>query len=162
MDYHGGQDRDKYIAALYDAQYKRLYRIAFRMIGRSDVAEEIVQETFILALSKWETLKEHPAPEKWLVVTLSNLVKNEKRLQVFKDMSIEELFHIPAAEAEQGIGEILPRQLAKEDKEVLIWRYELKLDYQEIADRLGISESGSRSRVFRAVERCRKLLADEK
>ena len=47
--------------------------------------------------------------------------------------------------------------LSREDREILIWRFEEDLSYGELADRLGISETGCRSRVFRAVKRCRAL-----
>ena len=94
--------------------------------------------------------------------TLVNLARNEKRLHRYRDVPMEELFAIPAAEDERGIEELLPKELAQQDKEVLIWRYELELDYREIANRLGVSETGSRSRVHRAIERCRKLLENKK
>ena len=94
--------------------------------------------------------------------TLVNLAKNEKRLHRHSDVPMEGLLAVPATEDRRGIEELLPKQLAEEDKEVLIWRYELGLDYREIANRLGISETGSRSRVHRAIERCRKLLENKK
>ena len=72
---------------------------------------------------------------------------------------METLFHMPAPEAKRGLTELLPTKLPQEDREVLIWRFEQELEYKEIANRLGISETGSRSRVFRALERCRKLLS---
>lgn len=156
------RDRDKFISSLYQSEYKRMYRVAFHQIGDSDTAEELVHEAFFLALSRWGKLKDHPKPEGWLMETLVNLIKNERRLQRHSDVPIEELLTVPAIEGKQGIEEILPEQLTKQDKEVLIWRYELGLDYREIANRLGVSETGSRSRVHRAVERCRKLLGDNK
>ena len=56
-----------------------------------------------------------------------------------------------------ALAETLPRQLSPQDREVLLWRFEQGLDYDEIANLLGISEAGGRSRVSRAVRRCRAL-----
>ena len=155
-------DRDQLISSLYLSEYKRLYRVAFHEVGDHETAEELVHETFALALSRWEKLKDHPKPAGWLMETLVNLSRNEKRLQHYREVSLEELFAAPATEDRRGIEELLPKQLAQQDKEVLIWRYELELDYREIANRLGVSETGSRSRVHRAIERCRKLLENKK
>ena len=156
------RDRDEYIASLYNASYKRMYRVAYHRVGDHETAEELVQDTFVLALSRWEKLKAHPKPEGWLMETLLNLIKNDKRLQRYQEVPLEELLNVPATKDRHPITELLPKQLGKQDKEVLIWRYELGLDYRGIANRLGLSETGSRSRVFRAVERCRKLFAGKK
>ena len=56
-----------------------------------------------------------------------------------------------------ALAETLPRQLSPQDREVLLWRFEQGLDYDEIANLLGISEVGGRSRVSRAVRRFRAL-----
>ena len=53
--------------------------------------------------------------------------------------------------------DVIPRRLSPQDREVLLWRFEQGLDYDEIAEHLGISETGCRSRVSRSVRRCRAL-----
>ena len=147
------------IAALYRQSYLRLYRVAYRLTGSMETAAELTQDTFLWALLHGEELMTHPKPEAWLMRTLTNLVKNENRRLSSTEVSLEALFHMPAPEAKRGLTELLPTKLPQEDREVLIWRFEQELEYKEIANRLGISETGSRSRVFRALERCRKLLS---
>lgn len=154
------QDWNEWITALYDKKYKRLYRVAYRLTGNSETAKELAQDTFLWAVLRREDLLVHPKPEAWLTRTLINLVKNENRRLSSMDVSLETQFNVPAPEVERGLSELLPQKLSKEDQEVLIWRFEQGLDYKEIANRLGISETGSRSRVFRALEKCRKLLGD--
>ena len=160
-DMAGQRDRDEFMAALYDSEYKRLYRVAFQALRDREASHDIVQEAFLLALARWEKLKDHPNPKGWLMVTLANLVKNEKRRRVYCEVPIDELFDAPARNDGQKIEDMLPAGLTEEEQKVLIWRYELMLDYQEIAERLGISESGCRSKVSRAVSRCRELLKNE-
>lgn len=146
------------IAALYRQSYLRLYRVAYRLTGSMETAEELTQDTFLWALLHGEELMTHPKPEAWLMRTLTNLVRNENRRLASTEISLETLIPIPTPEEDRGLVELLPAQLVEEDRKVLILRFEQRLDYREIADRLGISETGCRSRVFRALERCRKLL----
>lgn len=152
------QNWNDWIALLYDQNYQKLYRVAYRLTGNTETAKELTQDTFLWALLHKEELTIHPKPEAWLMRTLTNLVKNENRRLSSTEVSLEALFHMPAPEAKRGLTELLPAKLPQEDREVLIWRFEQELEYKEIANRLGISETGSRSRVFRALERCRKLL----
>lgn len=147
-----------WIAALYRQSYLRLYRVAYRLTGSMETAEELTQDTFLWALLHGEELMTHPKPEAWLMRTLTNLVRNEIRRLASTEISLETLIPIPTPEEDRGLVELLPAQLVEEDRKVLILRFEQRLDYREIADRLGISETGSRSRVFRALERCKKLL----
>ncbi|MCI9264263.1 MAG: RNA polymerase sigma factor [Oscillospiraceae bacterium] len=147
-----------WIAALYRQSYLRLYRVAYRLTGSMETAEELTQDTFLWALLHGEELMTHPKPEAWLMRTLTNLVRNEIRRLASTEISLETLIPIPTPEEDRGLVELLPAQLVEEDRKVLILRFEQRLDYREIADRLGISETGCRSRVFRALERCRRLL----
>ena len=152
------QDGNKWIEALYKGEFERLYRAAYRMTGSEESARELVQETFALALFHGKELREHPKPGGWLTNTLLHLIRNQRRLQATLEVSLETLFNAPAPE-EATVEELLPSKLSEDDRRVLIWRFKQRLDYDEIANRLGISESGCRSRVARAVARCKKLLS---
>lgn len=149
---------DEWLSALYEKEHKRLCRVAYRLTGDQEIAKELVQDTFLWAFLQGEEFMIHPKPEAWLTKTLTNLVKNENRRLSSTEVSLETQYNTSAPEADRGILEILPEKLQKEDRQVLIWKFEEGLDYREIAGRLGISESGGRSRVFRALEKCRKLL----
>lgn len=154
------QDRSNWLASLYDSNYDRLYHIAFRLTGCEDVSEELVHDAFVLALSHSEILMAHPHPEAWLSLTVKNLCKNENRRHSLIDASAEKLFQVAAPEPDRGIRELLPKELSDKDKQILIWRFEEDLDYKKIADLLGVSATVCRSRVFRALARCRELLKE--
>ena len=57
----------------------RLIKLAYRLTGDEQVADDMVQETFYLALLHYDVLAVHPRPGGWLVITLYNLVMNERR-----------------------------------------------------------------------------------
>lgn len=151
----------EWFSGLYTACYPKMYRMAYRLTGSAETAEELVQDAFMLALFRRDVVASHPKPEAWLMVTLVNLAKNERRRKASNEVSLEDLFHVSAPEASRGIEELLPTDLPDEDKQVLKWRFEEELSHKEIGDRLGISENGSRSRVFRALQRCKKLLDEQ-
>ena len=51
------------IHTLYLQLYEKLFRVAYRMMGSSESAEDLVQQTFLLALFQGEALRAHPCPE---------------------------------------------------------------------------------------------------
>ena len=152
-------DRDnEWIRTLYLQLYEKLFRAAYRLMGSSESAEDLVQQTFLLALFQGEALRAHPCPEGWLMKALHNLAMNERRRAARRqEVPLDALFDQAAEADSPPLAESLPRRLSPQDREVLLWRFEQGLDYDEIAERLGISEAGGRSRVSRAVRRCREL-----
>ena len=114
---------------------------------------------FLLALFQEEKLSRHPMPEGWLIVTLKNLARNERRRWLrHPEVSLEAQAGLAGYSPEAPLDSRLPCQLPADDRRILIWRLEEQLEYREIADRLGISESACRSRLSRAAARCRQYL----
>lgn len=145
--------------ALYKSQYEKMIKLAYRMLGSMESAQDIVQEAFMLALLRWDEVSAHPLPEGWLALTVRNLVQNERRrYENHEELPLDSFTEQPDTHQEHPLSYLLPKKLSEEDCRILIWRFEQQMDYQQMADRLGISESACRSRVARAVKRCRNLL----
>lgn len=73
-------DRDnEWIHTLYLQLYEKLFRVAYRLMGSTESAEDLVQQTFLLALFQGEALRTHPCPEGWLMKALHNLAMSERR-----------------------------------------------------------------------------------
>ena len=140
---HNSED---FIARLYKALYEKLFRIAYRMLGDTEQAGDAVQDVFLQVVFHRSKLMEHPNPEGWLVLALKNNIQNERRRSMAHQIvSLDEIARV-----------------AETERDILIWRFEQDLSYREIADRLEISESSCRSRVSRAISRCRKLIKNRK
>ncbi|MCI8440212.1 MAG: sigma-70 family RNA polymerase sigma factor [Oscillospiraceae bacterium] len=105
-----------------------------------------------------EKLIEHPKPGAWLLLTLRNLMANARRVESHKTIPLEEAAGIPENTEETPLSELLPVQLKPEEKEILVWRFEQQLSYQEMSERLGVSDEACRKRLVRAVEKCRKFI----
>lgn len=153
-----GQANDRF-QKLYEELHDKMLRVAYRMVGSVETSEDLVQNAFLLALFRENELMQHPNPEGWLMRVLQNLALNERRrVKRHPETSLDSLLDLAGETPANALEDMLPKQLSKADREILLWRFEQNMDYDEIAERLGISETGCRSRVFRAMKRCRELL----
>ena len=153
------QEKDDFIGSLYRREYDKLYRTAYRIVKNVQTAEDLVHDTFCLASFQQKKLRVHLKPEAWLMEVVKKLASNEIRLAKNRlTVPLEERFSAASPEPEQKIEDLLPAGLSAQDRQVLIWRFENQMSYQELARRLGLSEAGCRSRVARAVGKCRQLM----
>ena len=147
-------ERDSLISQLFEQQYERLIRTAYRLTGSMELAEDLVQDTFLLAFIRYKDLAGHPCISGWLSKTLKNLVHNEnRRLENHPEIPLEYINDCPAPELPVSLDEILPLCLPAENRQILVWRYEQQLSYRDIAMRLGISENTCRMRVHRILKK---------
>ncbi len=153
---------DDFVHRLYQTHYEKMLHIAYRMLGDVEQAEDVVQDVFLQAMFHRSQLAEHPNPDGWLMITLRNLIQSERRRSAIHSIvPLDSIPTQPDVEPEMPLETILPAKLPREDRNILIWRYEQGLSYREIADKLGISEGNSRIRLYRAILRCRKLFESE-
>ena len=151
------EDRNEFIHQLHTKFYQRLIRTAYRETGDMETAADLVQEVFVLATLQYNILRSYDAPEAWLHLTLHYQVLNQRRLAArHNEMPFPE--ELPASDADTGLSELLPAGLSREDQDIIRMKYEMGLNHTEIANRLGISETACRSRLSRALSRCKKLL----
>lgn len=152
---------DTDLKQLYTSYFERMIKAAYRMTGSVESAQDIVQDVFLLALRREEELCSHPSPEGWLMLTLRNLVQNERRRVGRHPMvSLDSAAVFSEKPPDLSLDLYLPIGLSEAEQTVLLWRFEQQMEYREIADRLGISEAGCRSRVCRAVAHCQKLFGE--
>lgn len=149
-----------FIEPLYNDEYKRLFMIAYRWTKDQELAQDLVQDTFLLAIFNQEKIMNHPKPGAWLMQTLRNLIMNNLRSPSHKIISLDEVLEIPARTINDSIERLLPVQLKDREREILIWRFEQQMSYNEMSKRLNVSESLCRKWVSQAVIRCRELLRE--
>lgn len=153
------EQSDSFLADLYRREYPILFRVAYRLTGCRDDAQDMVQKAFLLAISQQDELYQHPNPGGWLVVTLNNLAKNERRRMANRmEISWETMAQLPAQQPNVPFADALPPGLSPDDQQLLSWKYELELDHLEMARRLGISPQACRARLSRLLKKCRTLM----
>ncbi len=74
----GQRDRQDF-AEVVDANYKRIFRGALSLTGDRHLAEEIVQETFVLAFKKYDGFSGRSSPFSWLYGIMLNKYRGHCR-----------------------------------------------------------------------------------
>lgn len=145
--------------ALYAEQYERLKKIAWRSLGSEAIAEELVQEAFLIMICKIEKVRKHPNCAGWLTVTVQNLIKNElSRASTTREVSMKQEPLDPRYTDAYMLEEILPRGLDQEERQILILYFDKQLSYRQIGEKLGIPEGACRTRLYRAKEHVKKIM----
>ncbi|GMV09502.1 MAG: hypothetical protein ABS52_09785 [Gemmatimonadetes bacterium SCN 70-22] len=152
--------RDDELERLFKLYHVPLVRYLTRRLGDRDWAEEVAQETFLRALRQDALTSERS----WLFAVATNLVRDEAR----KDERRRRHLQLLAAEERERVTEPLETSLeraqegamarkavdalAERDRLALLMREE-GLDYNEIADALGLSVGSIGTTLARARRR---------
>ena len=87
-----GDERARF--ALYQQYVRPMYNVAYRIVGNQFDAEDVVQDSFVKAFKKIETLKEVRAFSSWLKQIVVNegisLIRKQKKMQLWAG-SIDEI-----------------------------------------------------------------------
>lgn len=144
-----------------------LYRHAQRMVGRSDVAADLVQSAFVKGYRDLDRCE----PERvggWLFRILANLARDHLRDPRREMLGLEEI-PVPTdtrrgpeealeqAELGRALKDALQR-LTPEQREAFVLKHHEGYSYQEIAEMLNVAPAALKMRVHRARETLRELL----
>ena len=157
-------DRDVFFESLYRAYFDKLKAIAYSKVENISVAEELAQETFLVALNDYETFSRHEQPFAYLKVALKFKIREYERdirryRRLFLSLDHELMAQVKAPStssliSEPGILETV-REILTDDEWYLLWNFAMKGDsHRQIAASLGITVSASHKRL----ERIRKKL----
>lgn len=152
-------DERKFLDNLAKTHQEAMVFLTFRRTGDSQLAKDLVQETFLLACCKIHILRYHKSPAGWLYNVLKNLTRRELNKRHYSaEIPLEE--GIGAAEElpDFPMEDYLPCELSEKERELLLWRIRDGLPFQEIADRKGLTEAACRKQVSRLMQKCRQLL----
>jgi len=152
-------------ARLIAEHHESMVRAAYVVVGDSELAREAAQNAWTIAWKRLASLRQPERIRSWLVAISANeargLVRRAKRRQVIE---ISDIPPAPVSDPADWIDVIdLERALASlkpDERSLLALRYVSGLDSTDIAEQLGMSASGVRSRLSRLVDRLRKELDD--
>ncbi|MEM6655656.1 MAG: sigma-70 family RNA polymerase sigma factor [Planctomycetota bacterium] len=166
----GDQDAFGGLVARYQ---DRLYGSLLRMTGSAEDAQDLTQEAFVQAYLKLDTFAGRSAFYTWLYriafnrcVSRSRKRRERASLDALRESAdVEPVDPSPspdapllAAERATLVHEALAR-LADEQRQVMVLREIDGLDYQQIAEVIGVPVGTVRSRLFRARLQLKELLA---
>jgi RNA polymerase sigma-70 factor, ECF subfamily len=160
---HPSQQPD--LTRLIEDHYEIVYRYAFRLSGEEADAEDLTQQTYLIAQSKLHQLKHPEAARSWLCSILRHLF--------FKSQSHGPTISLESVcEPEDALGEQLPpefdsaalqqalNEIPEEFRNALVMYYLEELPCRRIAEVLDVPLGTVLSRLSRAREQLkRKLIA---
>jgi RNA polymerase sigma-70 factor (ECF subfamily) len=160
---------------------KKVFNIAYRMLGNSEEAKDLAQEVFISVFQSIKDLKEEIKFDAWLTQITLNHCRNRwkylKRRQYFTSDSLDD-----SVETEDGsvpgvlfdpsdnpetvfekkmIQESIQRGLLKlkeDQRELLVLRDLQGFSYEEMGETLGLPEGTIKSKLHRARMELKEIL----
>ncbi len=143
-------------ASLVGENENRLYRAALAILGDPQEAEDAVQDAFVRYLEKAPAELENPGA--WLMKVLVNGCKSRLRLAWRKVVELPETLPAPGPEERRELEELW--QLPAEERAAVHLFYYEGYSTDEIAKMTSSAPGTVRSRLSRARQRLKKLLAD--
>lgn len=152
---------------------KRVYNIAYRMLGNSEEAKDLAQEVFLSVFGSIKDLKEEIKFDAWLTQITLNHCRNRwkylKRRQYFnsdslddpietEEGSMERAIYDPADNPETHLEKKMIQQwiqrglleLREDQRELLVLRDLQGFSYEEMGETLGLPEGTIKSKLHRA------------
>lgn len=151
---------------------RQVFRLAYRMTGNEQDAEDVVQETFLRAFRQIRRFDSRARVSSWLHKIASNyaidLLRRRKR---WRKADLERLDHdasLAAAEPEPERGvwgaevrdavEAGLERLTPRERVAFTLRHYEGLSIREIGRVMGLRESATKNHIFRAVRKMRQQL----
>jgi len=152
--------------ALVAAHHAAVYRYARRLAGCECEAEDLTQQTFLIAQEKLDQLRDPTRSGSWLLAIARNCFLKSRRRQmpVAADSIGLEIDNVPdrmptASDIDREALETAFKELPDDFRLVLLMFYFEELSYQEIAAQLELPLGTVMSRLARAKGHLRTKLA---
>jgi RNA polymerase sigma-70 factor (ECF subfamily) len=167
--------RRLWLSGIYQRYANDVYnviRFRLRLFGLGDAADDLVQEVFLTAMEKCESLFPHPDIRRWLFATASYKARNYARKRIkekrraAQDLKLAGEERIPDPSAEIALEKILDEEidledmirrvkdgLTEPDRRLYALAYEGKASPASLSEVYGISEAAMRMRISRLRKR---------
>jgi RNA polymerase sigma-70 factor (ECF subfamily) len=157
---------ERAFAALYDRFSGRMYRVALRILGCREDAEDVVQEVFLAAVRSRERLGDVRDLSTYLFAALHraagrSAVRRARALQVSPTAAGEAIVPLERVAADSPDWRRLQqaiRSLPDEQREVITLKIDGELTFAQIAQVTGVSLSTAASRYHYALQKLKTSL----
>lgn len=159
--------------SLYEAYFKRIFLFVLHRVGDKGLASDITQQVFLNALTNISKYQFRGLPfSSWLFRIAANQCadffrRNKKmRMVVLEDPNIRELYEDLTeehswAEWERKLPEVL-EQLSADDLQLIELRYLEQRPFKEVSEIMGLSETNTKVRTYRVLEKMKKIFLQKK
>ena len=162
--------RDRAVAALFDAHYAGLCRLATLLLDDPGQAEEAVQEAFLRTFVGWRRLRHPEHAGAYLRAAVVNQCRSRGRRRVTEQRGNRTVWagtEDGAGEADvERAGDVLVvldavRTLPARQREAVVLRYYADLSEADVAEALGCAVGTVKSQLSKARATLARLLSDE-
>jgi RNA polymerase sigma-70 factor, ECF subfamily len=150
----------------WEVFHSQIKQFALKYTHNEDIADDILQEVFIKIHTHIETLKDEKKLQTWLYQIARHTIYDHYRQQKHI-VALPDTFDVPEEQEQEDIEQtLLPSITAMVDRlpepyreAIILTEYEGRTQ-KELAEYLGISLSGAKSRVQRAREKLKIMLLE--
>ena len=156
---------------VYNRYYKAMYNTSFRIVKNSFEAEDIMQDSFLSAFTKLDTLKDSVTFGSWLKrIVINNSIYHFNKNSKYENVPFDHVMY-KIEDDNQGLASDSTSSNSKvklllKTMETLKENYRLALtlhlvegyDYEEIGDIMNLSYANCRTTISRAKESLRQKL----
>lgn len=157
---------------IYDETMQLLFKIAYRVVGDEEAAEDLAHDSLIKANEKALVFPSIDDAKYWLIRVVKNASLNYAKRKTRERKAYERVLYEDSRSVDSGETELLKAETRKKMREaldklpvnlkmVLVLREYAELNYKEIGRVMGITEGNVKVRVFRAREQLLKLVGED-
>lgn len=160
---------------LYNAYYKAMYNAAHRILKDNFEAEDIMQESFLIAFTKIDMYKGEVNFGAWLKrIVINKSLTQLKKNNRYQEVKIEVITNNDTEGEDKGEGEVLyykglnPKSVLnslntlKENYRIVLTLNLIEgYDYEEIAQILNYTNENVRTTIFRAKKKLKQVLLNQ-
>lgn len=169
-----GGDREAY-RILVERHSRNIFRLAYRMIGNEQDAEDVVQETFLRAYRQINRYESRASLGTWLYRIAANYSldlmrsrRHQRDGRVSSPGTEDVMLSVPAPDpgpdrlafseqVQAHLGAALT-QLSQQERTAFMLRHFEGQSIEEIGGALGLGANATKHSIFRAVQKLRKAL----
>jgi RNA polymerase sigma-70 factor (ECF subfamily) len=137
---------------LYTASYRKLVAQLYAVTGNRQEAEDVVQEAFMRAMSRWDQVKTYDSPEAWLRTVALNLARSRFRRTVRGAAALVR-HGVPHAEPDLSPDHVTlmaaMKTLPEAQREALVLHHFVGMSVDEVATTLGTPSGTIKARLSR-------------
>ena len=154
---------------LYNAYVDRVFRLAYRLAGESDLAQDFVQETFIKVFSRLNTFRGESALGTWITsIALSVALNGLRKVKRFRqrEANLDEASMVTGGGGRRTEPDLKKRmreaidRLPEGYRTVFVMHDMEGYTHEEIGTALGVQPGTSKAQLFRARAKLREALSE--
>lgn len=161
--------RADFVMAAYDANQRRLTSFAYALTRDADVAQDLVQESFLRLVKEHAAGREPENVTAWLFRVCSNLATSRGRrgtvarrfIERGPSQDVEVAAEVEMLRHEMSEALVAALAILTDDARTAVVMAAHGFSGREIAESLGRTETSTRTLMFRARERLRTFLVAE-